>query len=377
MSVVTMRARLTEADVRTLVKGATPVARAEAAVKICLCADRQHLGDEERRHAEAILRLMAEDAAVQVRAALAQTLKSSPRLPRDVARALARDVEAVALPILQHSPSLTDHDLVELLLSVPPSKQIAIASRERLGPAVTNVIAQRAAPDAVKRALANDNAEFTPEGLEAVLSRFAQDGSITEQMARRNRLPVRIAEQLIALVSGEVFDYLVNHHELPPQLAIDLAAGARERATLDLVEQAARQSDLAVFANQLNLHGRLTPSFLMRAVCLGHVEFVEYALAELARLPHQRAWLLLHDAGPLGLRTLFDRAGLPSRLFAPFRAAIELHHQLQEEGIGFDAAAFRKRMVERVLTLFQAIPKDDMDYLLEKLDQVQRRRATA
>ena len=26
------------------------------------------------------------------------------------------------------------------------------------------------------------------------------------------------------------------------------------------------------------------------------------------------------------------------------------------------------RMIERVLTQFQAIPKDDLDYLLEKLD---------
>lgn len=368
-----MRSRLTEMDVRTLVKGATPQVRAEAAAKICVCADRAHLTDDERRHAEAILRLMAEDAAVQVRFALAHTLKSSPRLPRDVARALARDVEAVALPVLQNSPVFTDHDLVELLLSVPPLKQVAIAERQHLGPAVTNVLAQRGAPEAVKKALANDNAEFTTEGLEVVLTRFSQEPSITEQMARRNRLPVRIAEQLIALVSGEVFDYLVNHHELPPQLAIDLASGARERATLDLVEQAARQSNLPVFANQLNLNGRLTPSFLMRAVCLGHVEFVEHALAELARLPHQRAWLLLHDAGPLGLRTLFDRAGLPARLFAPFRAAIELHHQLRAEGVDRDPAVFRKRMVERVLTLFQSIPKDDMDYLLEKLDQVQRR----
>ena len=372
-----MRSRLTEADVRTLVKGPTPLARAVAAAKICLCADRAQLSDEERRHAEAILRLMAEDAAVQVRQALAQALKASPRLPRDVARALARDVESVSLPILQQSPVLTDHDLVELLLSVPASKQVAIASRDRLGPTVTNVLAQRGAPEAVERALANDNAEFSTAGLEVVLTRFGDQASITEQMARRRRLPVRIAEQLIALVSGEVFDYLVNHHELPPQLAIDLASGARERATLDLVEQAARQSDLAMFANPLNLNGRLTPSFLMRTVCLGHIDFVEHALAELAQLPHQRAWLLLHDAGPLGLRTLFDRAGLPPRLFAPFRAAIELHHQLRAEGVAHDPASFRKLMVERVLTLFQSIPKDDMDYLMEKLDRLQRQRARA
>lgn len=368
MSVVTMRSRLTEADVRALVKAPTERERAAAAEKICLTVDRAVLSPEERIHAEAILRLMAEDAVVHVRRALAVTLRSSSKLPREIARALAKDVEAVALPVLEYSPSLSDQDLIELLAAAPFAKQMAIAARETLSSAVTDVLARRGAPEVVKRALANEGADFAEEGLVAVLSRFGGNETITGQMALRNKLPTRIAEKLIALVSGEMFDHLINHHELPAQVAIDLAAGARERATLDLVEQAGRQQDLASFAHQLNVHGRLTPSFIMRAVCLGQIAFIEYALAELARVPHQRAWLLVHDSGPLGLRTLFDRAGLPVRLFAPFRAAIELHHQLQQEGMTDNSLTFRQRMVERALTLFQSIPKDDLDYLLDKLD---------
>ena len=38
------------------------------------------------------------------------------------------------------------------------------------------------------------------------------------------------------------------------------------------------------------------------------------------------------------------------------------------DGEANDKARFRMRMIERVLTQFQAIPKDDLDYLLEKLD---------
>jgi hypothetical protein len=30
-------------------------------------------------------------------------------------------------------------------------------------------------------------------------------------------------------------------------------------------------------------------------------------------------------------------------------------------------------MIERVLTLFQSVPKDDLDYLLEKLDAISAR----
>jgi uncharacterized protein (DUF2336 family) len=368
MSIVTMRANLTDSDIRTLIKGATDEDRAHAAHKICRCVDDAELSAEERAHAEGIIQVMAADAAVLVRRALAVALKNSPKLPREIAAKLARDIDAVALPIVLNSPSLTDADLVEIVRSCPPTKQIAVASRESLSPTVTGAIAEFAVQEAVGRALANDNAIFDEHGLEATLDRFAGVSTITGVMVQRNELPLSITEKLVSLVAGEAFDYLVNNHELPPQIAIDLAMGARERVTIDIVEQAARQHDVARFVQQLNLNGRLSPSLLMRGLCLGHIEFVEHAMAELAGLAHQRMWLLIHDSGPLGLKAGFDRAGLPPRLFPSFRAAVEVYHAIEREGSARDRITFRKRMLERTLTLFQSVPKDDLDYLLEKLD---------
>ena len=77
---------------------------------------------------------------------------------------------------------------------------------------------------------------------------------------------------------------------------------------------------------------------------------------------------MIHDAGPLGLKAAFDRAGLPPRLYPSFRAAVEVYHSIDREGVAQDRITFRKRMLERTLTLFQSVPKDDLDYLLEKLD---------
>ncbi len=373
MSVVTMRAKLTETDIRTLVKGTAPEERAAAAHKICRCIDTAALDEAERVHAEAILRMMAADAVDSVRRALAVALKHSAKLPRDIARALAEDVDAVALPILQHSPSLSDEDLVEIVRAAAPARQVAIAARDALSTTLTTAIATFAVPAAVEQALANDNAAFDEAGLSTVLQRLGDRESITSAMAHRRTLPVTIVERLIAVVTGQVFDHLVNHHEVPPQLAIELASGARERATLDLVEQSGLQSDMGRFARQLAMHGRLTPSFLMRALCLGHMDFVEYAMAELAALPHHRAWLMLHDSGPLGLKAIFDRSGLPARLFPAFRAAMDVFHQIERDGAEFDRRRFRERMIERVLTLFQSIPRDDLDYLLEKLDAAETR----
>ncbi|MGE0597025.1 MAG: DUF2336 domain-containing protein [Hyphomonadaceae bacterium] len=363
-----MRSRLTDSDIRTLVKGPTEEDRAHAAHKLCRCIEEAELSADERTHAEQLIAIMAMDAAVLVRRALSVALKNSPKLPRDIANKLGRDIETIALPVIANSPVLTDSDLVELVRTCPPSKQVAVASRETLSVAVTGAIAEYAAPEAVERALANDNALFDEDGLETALDRFSGLSEITTAMVHRGALPVSITEKLVSLVTGEVFDHLVNHHELPPQLAIELAMGARERATLDIVEQAVLQNDVQRFVQQLNLNGRLTPSLLMRGLCLGHMDFVEHAMAELAGLSHQRIWLLMHDNGPLGLKAAFDRAGLPPRLYPSFRAAIEVYHHMDREGGARDRSIFRQRMLERTLTLFQSIPKDDLDYLLEKLD---------
>ena len=95
------RSALTEVDIRTLVRGATDDERAAAAHKLCRRMD-VSITDEEREAAHEVLRLMAADAAELVRRALAVTLKNSPNLPRDVALKLARDVDSVALPVLNY-----------------------------------------------------------------------------------------------------------------------------------------------------------------------------------------------------------------------------------------------------------------------------------
>ena len=368
MTVQSMRPELSEADIVRLMKGETSEERATVAHRLCRRIAVDMLSDDEREYADEIIGILAEDTAELVRRTLSVTLRNSPRLPRNVALKLAQDVESVALPVLEGSPVFTDEDLIELVLAVTTAKQEAIASRATISGAVSEVIAEHAAETAVEKLTGNAGAELTDKAFDATLSRFPANAAMHESIVLRDHIPVHIAEKMVSLVSGQVFDMLINRHELPAQMAIDLAAGARERATIDLVEQAGRTNDLPRFVSQLNLNGRLTHSLIMRALCVGHMPFVEHALAELSGVPHSRVWLMIHDAGPLGLQAIFDRAGLHRKLLPAFRAGVKVFHELELDGDSNDKARFRMRMIERVLTQFQAIPKADLDYLLEKLD---------
>ncbi len=368
MGVTALRVNLSEADIRSLVKGDTDEDRALACYRLCRRIDTVDLSADERIFSEQILKIVVDGAAERVRRALAVTLKASTNLPPEIAARLARDIESVAIPILENSPVLTDQDLAELLESAEPARQYAIAKRATLSETVTTALCKHGTDGAITMALGNDGAEFGVGGLTVAMERFPTAKEMQEAIIDRPILPLVIAEKLAARLTGELFDRLVEKHAMPPQMAIDLANRTRERAGVDLIAQAGLQGDMQRFVQQLHLNGRLTPSFVLRALCQGEVRLVEHAFAELSGIAHNKAWLLVHDGGQMGLRAVFERSGMPPSLYPSFRAAIDVLHETEFDGSTEDRLRFRKRMIERVLTRFQSIPQDDLDYLLEKLD---------
>ena len=367
----TTRIALTQEDIRTLVKGAADQ-RAAAASKLCRAIDTLPIDDDEREIAAEILRIMAADAAEMVRRALAVTLKSSPLVPRDVALRLARDVETISLPMLNFSPVFEDSDLADIVRLGGPVRQLAIAKRPELSRKVTDAIAKHGGERAVAAACANDNADFAEDALAKILVRFDEHEKVLAAVAYRAVLPLSVTGRLIGMVSEQVREHLLNHHGVDAQTALQVTLDATERATVDLVDQAGRAADVPAFVGYLVATGSLTPSLLLRAVAHGHMVFFEWGVAELAGVPHHRTWLMIHDAGPLGLRAIYERAGLPARLFPAFRAAVDTFHSMEFDGGARDLERFQERMLQRFLTQPQAASREDVDYLIDKADRVSR-----
>ncbi|HAQ34590.1 MAG TPA: hypothetical protein DCQ53_04425 [Alphaproteobacteria bacterium] len=369
MSLVTMRAKLTQDDIRRLVKGETPEERAMAARKICQRVDATELTAEERAAANGILEMIAQDAVVLVRRALAVTLRSSPNLPKSVAMRLAADIDSIAVPVLAASPVFTDAELVEIIQSQGEGKQAAIGARASVSSEVVGAIVEFGSERAVGITAANDGADFDHASYEKAFTRFSDSSLVMDSFVARSSLPLAFTEKLISQVSDEALERLVKRHALPPQLAVELAEATRERATVDLVDQAGVAPDMRHFVQQLQINGRLTPSLVLRAAFRGHIEFVEHAFAELGSVPHSKAWLLIHDAGPLGMKAIFDRTGLPSRLFPAIRTAIDTLHSIEMDNTPEGRIRFRKLLAERAFTRFQGVPDEDVEYILSRLDE--------
>jgi uncharacterized protein (DUF2336 family) len=366
----TTRAALTDNDIRMLVKGATADERALAAHKLCRTIDRAEMAEDERQIAHDILRVMAADAAELVRRAMAVTLKNSASLPPDVANRLARDVESVSLPIISFSPVFTDADLAEIVRMGGEVRQMAVAKRPRLSTRVTSALVDQGSEQVVAAVCANDNARFSEMALQKALDRFSKSEHVLQAVAYRSALPLSVTERLIDMVGDQLRDHIVSHHALSPERVMELVTSATERATIDLVDQAGRAADPKALVIHLNSVDRLSPSLLLRALAHGHMTFFEWGVAELAGVPHHRTWLMIHDAGQLGLKAICERAGLPARLYPAFRAGVDAFHANEFDGRSHDRERFQEHMIQRFLTSSQAISREDSDYLLERMDRL-------
>lgn len=366
-----MANHLSKDDVAKLLAEPSSANRAELAAKVARQFDGVELTAAERRLAEDIIRMMAHDAVVRVRQSLAENLKSNPSLPHDVALTLANDVEAVSVPILTVSQVLTDEDLIELVRgSRNEAKQTAIAQREVVSAAVADVLVDIGSEGAVAALVANTGAELKVDTLNKVIDRFPDSEIVHTPLVQRDRLPITIAERLVAVVSDKLQNYLVSHHELPSKMAQDVILQCRERATVGLLSGDNDQEALDRLVAQLIQSGRMTPSLMVRALCIGDINFFETALSMLAKVPLTNARLLIHDSGRLGLKSIYEKAKLPPALLPACRVALDVLHETPYDGEDHDLERHRRRLIERILTQYEELAAEDLEYLLGKMGDI-------
>jgi uncharacterized protein (DUF2336 family) len=362
-----MTKTLSTTDVERLLKDPSAEARAEVAAKLAQQVDGNELSQEERAIAEDIVRALSRDAALRVRQALSEHLKESRNLPHDVAVALANDVDTVSLPVLSHSIVLSDADLIEIVRGSGGTKQVAIAARAQVSAAVSEAIVEADQPAALATLIGNDNAEIAEPILQRVLDRHGEDEAIQTPMARRSVLPITVLERLVTAASAGLREILANRTDLPEHLASDLVLDTRERATASLLSPLSQAAEALELAQHLRRSGRLTPPLIVRAICLGDLAFVEAAFAVLADVPVHNARLLIYDGGPLGFKAIYERSNLPREFVELFRIGLRVAQQTDFDGGENDRERHRRRTLERILTQYDEIGAEDLDYLLGKL----------
>ncbi len=240
---------------------------------------------EAYRHVRSILATLVEDAAVRVRAAIADAVKAMPAAPRELILRLAFDpAPPVCDPVIRLSPLLTKADLLALLATPPHADASrAVAARPGLGATVADALVAQADSAAIQALLLNRTAAIQEATLDALVAQAGAYPEWHEPLVRHPALGNPAARALSALVAGELLCVLAERADLDPDLTREL----REQLTTRLETSAAvpPTGDMQASLRRLHAAGALTEAVLLDAVRAGDTRRASAMLAIASGVP--------------------------------------------------------------------------------------------
>jgi uncharacterized protein (DUF2336 family) len=257
-------------------------ARVRSILSLKLAALTPALKSEERQRVQndavASLTALVAEAALRVRASIAESVRDMPDGPRDIILRLAHDPAVmVCEPVILFSPMLTQEDLVMLIASGPPPTTVmAVARRPGIGTSVSDAIVGSAEPAAIRALLCNQTAQIRETTLDALAAQSEQYTDWQEPLVRRSHLSLRAQRMLAEIVAGHLLEVLASRSDLDPKVSQSLRAALASNGS-DAGRPPSRrednmpQADLApaaalAQAEQLNQAGRLDDYAILDAL---------------------------------------------------------------------------------------------------------------
>lgn len=356
---------LSPEDVERLLNDNTAEIRLSMADKIATAYGGATFGAGESQIAEQIFRLMLRDTEVKVRAAMAQQLKESQSIPRDIVMTMAHDVEEVALPVLQFSEVLTDKELLQLIAEFKdPAKHVAISRRHKVSGDVSGALVETGNPDVVGELVKNNGADLSNATLERIIAEHSDKQGVMDVLASRHALPTGVAEKLVAHVSGALGDALKKKYNIVSKEITKQVEKTRETATTGIIRYSMTDEELETIARSLMAYKRLTPSIILNALCQGHWRFFNLALAKMAGIPVENAAKLLRDKSGMGFKALYKKSGLPDSMYGPVRLLYHTVYDLFNQGVTPMQPEFPNSVVSRLLQEAEGEDIENMSYII-------------
>ncbi|WP_422362483.1 DUF2336 domain-containing protein [Pyruvatibacter mobilis] len=376
-------------DVKRLARDNSAHNRESALTKIGQLVAEGRLSQAEARIAEDVVTRMADDAEVLVRRALARQLALYPLLPTEMAEKLARDVDEVSVPVLQHWPHLSDDLLVSVIEEQVESKQVAIAQREEVSERVSGALIDTGNSTVVGVLLENEGARISADALHKALADHQDHDRIPVLVAKRPDLEpetclrcvsLMVADQLETDVANEMRRYLVHQQHLPDEMASEIVAHAREQAVAEMTSAEVDDSKVEEFVGVLMKAGRLTPTMLIRSLCSGDLRFVEMAFARLAKTTRSHVAAAMRPGNGEVFKTIYDDTRLPRNLRPAFAAAMAAAHE-ERDRVGADGRMdpdhYVPTVVAGIVSAYGTVAPAELDHVLAELGRELKREKEA
>jgi uncharacterized protein (DUF2336 family) len=196
----------------------------------------------------------------------------------------------------------------------------------------------------VETLLNNRDATITEPTYHLIADSFGHLPRIMDSMSLRAGLPFGVVERIVTAVSEATRLRLVQHYGMDPLHVERLMNHTREHLLLTTVIGESDDAQLDHAVTRLYDENKLTPTLVLRALCLGNFPFVAVAMARLASVPTEKARRLLLDPGRNGAFQLYDQSRLPAQFKALYKGALTLARWYAYVGKPKQRGPFRNRI---------------------------------
>lgn len=287
--------------------------------------------DQELSHA--VLDLLVRDVAIEVRRSLAEAVAASADLPRAAALRLASDDIAVARPLLEHSPVLSDPDLIDIVRTSTMQHALAIAGRGTVSEELSSELAATGDSAVAARLVGNAGAAISRQTLESLIADHGGNESVRHGLVQRPDLPFELVEKLVGAVGKGLVDELVADEHVDPARARQLLEAVRFQSTVGLVARTHRAPRSLASLRERFAAGELRHEDLIGALRSGDVDMLEQGIALHADVGRDIVRRALYSADRRQLAALCAKAGFGVTDYITLRAAI----QAAEDGVALAA----------------------------------------
>ena len=295
---------------------------------------------------------------VKTRIKLAQQLATVADTPGTLARALAFDSDiAVAGPVLSQSTALTDSDLAVNASTQSQDHLHAIAHRQTISEAVTEILIERGEPRVVHTVAKNAGARISDGSFRELVVRAGDDASLALHVGMRRDIPRHHFLKLLEAASASVRARIVAAN---PQFADEVQDAVTEvidDINLEVRKESSDHVKAKSRVKRLHIWKDLSEANVHAAARSQNFEQAVMALSALAGCPIEMAERAILNDNPGVVQVLAKAAGCS---WATVKALLLMRvadRRMSERDLDLARADFERletQTAKRVLEFYEA-----------------------
>lgn len=273
-------------------------------------AESESLTEKQNWYFGEIMGQVAYDLEMQVRESLANRLAAEGSAPRELIRRLAHDEIAVARPVLQQSPVLTQDDLIEITQNHSQDHLQAIAVRSDIGGDLSDALVVYGNDAVVVGLLKNEQAEIRTDTMVRIADRSEDNEHMQGAIVDRSDVPAEILKSLVDRVTDKVRHQILEQFADVGVTQLDDVAAAMKS---DMDKEPANQAER--YIDDLARRGALDDAALMRFISENRPMEFMIGLARLTGIGVETAQRVLADGTGTPLAILCRASGIGPEVF--------------------------------------------------------------